>query len=98
LDGVFSSARALPAIVQAVGGQTTILADGGIRSGLDVVRMLALGANGVLIGRAWAYALAGRGQAGVAHVLQLMESEMRVAMALTGATRVADITTEILSR
>ena len=98
LDGVLSSARALPAIVQAVGGQTTILADGGVRSGLDVVRMLALGASGVLLGRAWAYALAGRGQAGVAHVLQLMEAEMRVAMALTGATRIADINPDILSR
>ena len=98
LDGVLSSARALPAIVQAVGGQTAILADGGVRSGLDVVRMLALGANGVLLGRAWAYALAGRGQAGVAHVLQLIETEMRVAMALTGATRIADITSDILSR
>jgi L-lactate dehydrogenase (cytochrome) len=98
LDGVFSSARALPAIVQAVGGQTAILADGGVRSGLDVVRMLAIGANGVLLGRAWAYALAGRGQAGVAHVLQLIEAEMRVAMALTGATRIADITSDILSR
>ncbi len=98
LDGVLSSARALPAIVQAVGGQTTILADGGIRSGLDVVRMLAFGANGVLLGRAWAYALAARGQAGVAHVLQLIEAEMRVAMALTGVTRIADITPDILSR
>jgi L-lactate dehydrogenase (cytochrome) len=98
LDGVFSSARALPAIVQAVGGQTAILADGGVRSGLDVVRMLAIGANGVLLGRAWAYALAGRGQAGVAHVLQLIEAEMRVAMALTGATRIADIKPDILSR
>ncbi len=98
LDGVLSSARALPAIVQAVGGQTTILADGGIRSGLDVVRMLALGANGVLLGRAWAYALAARGQSGVTHVLQLIEAEMRVAMALAGVTRIADITPDILSR
>lgn len=96
LDGVPSSARALPVIAQAVGGQTTILADGGIRSGLDVVRMLALGANGVLIGRAWAYALAARGEAGVAHVLRLIEAEMRVAMALTGVTRIADITPDIL--
>jgi len=97
LDGVLSSARALPAIAEAVGGKTTILADGGVRSGLDVVRMLALGANGVLIGRAWACALAARGQAGVAHVLQLVEAEMRVAMALTGVTRIADITPAILA-
>ena len=98
LDGVLSSARALPAIAAAVGGRATILADGGVRSGLDVVRMLALGANGVLVGRAWAYALAARGETGVAHVLQLIEAEMRVAMALTGVNRIADITPDILSR
>lgn len=88
LDGVLSSARALPPIADAVEGRLTILADGGIRSGLDVVRMLALGADGVLIGRAWAYALAARGEAGVSHVLNLMAAEMKVAMALTGVTRV----------
>ena len=88
LDGVLSSTRALPPIADAVEGRLTILADGGIRSGLDVVRMLALGADGVLIGRAWAYALAARGEAGVSHVLDLMAAEMKVAMALTGVTRV----------
>lgn len=98
LDGVLSTARALPAIVDAVGGGKTLLVDGGVRSGLDVVRMLALGANGVLLGRAWAYALASRGQAGVAHALQLIEAEMRVAMALTGATRISAVTSDILAR
>ncbi len=98
LDGVLSSARALPDIAQAVGGRTTIFADGGVRSGLDVVRMLALGANGVLLGRAYAYALAARGHAGVAHILQLIEAEMRVAMALTGVTSIAAITPDILAR
>ena len=88
LDGVLSSTRALPPIADAVEGRLTVLADGGIRSGLDVVRMLALGADGVLIGRAWAYALAARGEAGVSHVLNLMAAEMKVAMALTGVTRV----------
>ena len=72
------------------------MADGGVRSGLDVVRMLALGAQGVMLGRAWAFALAARGQAGVAHMLQLIEAEMRVAMALTGARNVAEITRDIL--
>ena len=91
LDGVPSTAAALPSIADAVGDRLTVMADGGIRSGLDVVRMLALGAKGVLLGRAWAYALAGAGEAGVAHVLQLIEAEMRVAMALTGCTRIADI-------
>lgn len=97
LDGVLSSARALPAIAEAVGDRLTVLADGGVRSGLDVVRMLALGAKGVMIGRAWAWALAGGGQAGVAHVLALMEWEMRVAMALTGVTRIDGITRDILA-
>jgi L-lactate dehydrogenase (cytochrome) len=97
LDGVRSSARALPEIADAVGKETTVLVDGGVRSGLDVVRMLALGADGVLIGRAWAYALAARGQAGVTHVLELLEAEMRVAMALSGVTCIADITSDIVS-
>lgn len=91
LDGVLSTARALPPIAEAVGDKITILADGGIRSGLDVVRMLALGAKAVLLGRAWAYALGARGQGGVTHMLQLIEAEMRVAMALTGTTEISHI-------
>ena len=98
LDGALSSARALPAIADAVAGRVAILADGGVRSGLDVVRMLALGANFVLLGRAWAYALAARGEAGVAHVLRLIDAEMRVAMALTACTSVAAIDGEILEQ
>lgn len=97
LDGVLSSARALPPIADAVGSDTTILADGGIRSGLDVVRMLALGAKGVLIGRPWAYALAARGGAGVSHALDLIAAEMRVAMGLTAACKVSEITRDILA-
>ncbi len=96
LDGVPASAEALPPIAEAVGDRLTVLADGGIRSGLDVVRMLALGAKGVLLGRAWAYALAGGGEAGVRHVLSLIEAEMGVAMSLTGATRIEDIDSSIL--
>ena len=98
LDGVPSTARALPPIADAVGDRLTVLADGGVRSGLDVVRMLALGAKGVLLGRAWAYALAGGGEAGVSHMLRLVEAEMRVAMALTGVTRIDQITPDILVR
>jgi len=97
LDGALSSARALPAIADAVAGKVRILADGGVRSGLDVVRMLALGADFVLMGRGWAYALAGSGGAGVAHVLKLIEAEMRVAMALTGCTSVERIGRDILA-
>ncbi len=91
LDGVPSTARALPPIADRVGDRLTVLADGGVRSGLDVARMLALGAKGVLLGRAWAFALAGGGQDGVAHMLRLIEAEMRVAMALTGVTNIAAI-------
>lgn len=97
LDGVLSGARALPPIADAIGGDTTILVDGGIRSGLDVVRMLALGAQGVMIGRAWAYALAARGGAGVAHALELIAAEMRVAMGLTAACKVSEISRDILA-
>jgi L-lactate dehydrogenase (cytochrome) len=97
LDGVPSVARALPAIADAVGSRPTILADGGVRSGLDAVRMLALGAQGVLLGRAWAFALAAAGEAGVRHVLDLIEAEMRVAMALTGVTTVDKIGPETLA-
>ena len=98
LDGVISTARALPRVAEAVGGRLPVMVDGGVRSGLDVVRMLALGANFVLLGRAWAYALAAAGQAGVAHVLELVEAEMRVAMALTGTARVSDVGAETLDR
>jgi L-lactate dehydrogenase (cytochrome) len=96
LDGTLSSARALPPIAEAVDGRMTILADGGIRSGLDVVRMLALGADGVLLGRAWAYALAAGGETAVSHMLELVRAEIKVAMALTGATRIADIDRSIV--
>jgi L-lactate dehydrogenase (cytochrome) len=92
LDGVVSTAKALPPIADLVGDRLTVLADGGVRSGLDVVRLLALGAHGVLIGRAWAYALGGGGEAGVRHVLSLLRAEMSVAMALTGCTSIAGIT------
>jgi L-lactate dehydrogenase (cytochrome) len=98
LDGVLSSARALPAIAEAVGDRLTVLADGGVRSGLDVVRMLALGAKGVLLGRAFIYALAARGGPGVSQLLDLIEKEMRVAMALTGVNTLAEIDRSILAQ
>jgi L-lactate dehydrogenase (cytochrome) len=91
LDGVLSTAKALPPIVQAVGNDLTVLVDSGIRSGLDVVRMLALGAKGVLLGRSMAYALAADGQRGVENMLDIFAKEMRVAMTLTGVTSIAQI-------
>jgi L-lactate dehydrogenase (cytochrome) len=98
LDGVLSSAKALPAIAEAVGDRLTVLADSGVRSGLDVVRMLALGAKGVLLGRAWVYALAARGGPGVSQLLDLIEKEMRVAMALTGVNTLNQIDRSILAK
>jgi L-lactate dehydrogenase (cytochrome) len=88
LDGVPAAIEALPAITRAVGDRMTVLMDGGVRSGLDVLKALALGAKGVLIGRAWAYALGGGGEAGVHAMLTTMRHELEVAMALTGCTDV----------
>ena len=98
LDGVVSTACALPPIADAVKGQLSILADSGVRNGLDVVRMLALGADTVLLGRAYVYALAVAGEAGVSNLLDLIEQEMRVAMTLTGAHTIAEITSDLLLR
>ena len=97
LDGVPSTARALPGIADAVGDRLTLLADGGVRNGLDVVRMLALGAKCVLLGRAWVYALAAAGEMGVAKLLDLIAKEMTVAMTLTGTNRIDAIDTNILA-
>jgi L-lactate dehydrogenase (cytochrome) len=84
LDGSLSSIAALPAVRDAVAGRMPILLDGGVRSGLDVLRALALGANAVLLGRAWAWALAARGGAGITSLLAIIKEELEVAMALTG--------------
>ena len=97
LDGVLSTARALPPIADAVGDRLTVLADGGVRSGLDVARLLALGAKGVLLGRAWAWALAAGGEAGITKMLGVIEAELRIAMALTGTTRISEINKNILA-
>ncbi len=91
LDAVPSTARALPEIADAIAGQTEVLVDGGIRTGLDAFKMVALGASAVLIGRAWAWAMAARGQAGVAHVLDVLRADLDVALALTGNTSLAGV-------
>lgn len=96
LDGVLSSAQALPPITDAVKGDIKILVDSGIRNGLDIVRMLALGADVCMLGRAFIYALAAAGGAGVSHLLELLDKEMRVAMTLIGAKTIADINSECL--
>jgi len=96
LDGVYSTAKALPQIVNAVGNDLTILADSGIRSGLDVLRMLALGAKAVMLGRPIAYALAASGQGGVEKMLDIFAKEMIVGMTLTGVRSIQDIDKTIL--
>jgi L-lactate dehydrogenase (cytochrome) len=97
LYGVLCTPKALPPIADALRGRLTILADSGVRSGLDVVRMLALGADGVLLGRAWVYALAAAGEPGVAKLLDLIAREMKVAMALTGVRSIAEIDRSLLA-
>src|SRR5437764_3066494 len=79
LDSVPSTTRALPDVVEAVGDQVEVLVDGGVRTGLDVVKLVALGARAVLIGRPWAWAVAGRGQAGVRHILKVLKADMDAA-------------------
>jgi L-lactate dehydrogenase (cytochrome) len=97
LDGANSSIRALPPIAQAVGDRLTVLMDGGVRSGLDVLKALSCGARAVLIGRAWAWALGARGEAGVTHMLQILRQELRVAMALTGCVDVRNASGDLLA-
>jgi len=83
--------RAVPAIADAVGDRLEVLADGGVRDGLDVVKMLALGARAVLVGRAWAWAVAARGEAGVRHVIDVMKADIDTALGLIGQTSIRDI-------
>ncbi|WP_339899098.1 L-lactate dehydrogenase [uncultured Gilvimarinus sp.] len=97
LDGAPSSIVALPHIVEAVAGELDILLDSGVRSGLDIVRAVALGASGVIIGRPWVYGLAARGGAGVSDIIAIYEREVRVAMALTGCTSIAELNRDILT-
>ena len=91
LDAVPSTARALPAVAEAVGGEVEVLADGGVRTGLDVVKMVALGARAVLVGRPWAWSVAARGQAGVGHMLEVLKADIDTALALTGNSSMADV-------
>jgi L-lactate dehydrogenase (cytochrome) len=98
LDGALSSIAALPAIAKAVGGRIEVLMDGGIRSGQDVLKALALGAKGVFIGRAYIYGLGAMGEAGVAKALECIRRELDVTMALCGLRDVKQATGDILAR
>lgn len=96
LDGTVSSAAALPAVVEAVGDRVEVYVDSGIRSGQDVLRMLALGAKGCFIGRAYLYGLGADGEAGVTTALDLIQKELSTAMALTGVTDVTKLPPDLL--
>ena len=91
LDSVASSISKLPAIADAVGDKLEVLMDGGVRSGLDVYKAVALGARAVMIGRPWVWAMAGGGEQGLGDLLATFKRELEVAMALSGVTRIADI-------
>ncbi|HEV7352209.1 MAG TPA: L-lactate dehydrogenase [Brevundimonas sp.] len=96
LDGTLASIDALGPIARAVGDRMTVLMDGGVRSGLDVLRALACGADGVLLGRAWVYGLAAGGRQGVSDVLALIAAEMRVAMTMLGVERIDQVGPDLL--
>ncbi len=98
LDGVSSSIAALPAIADEIGGRVPVLMDGGVRSGLDVLRALASGARACLLGRAWAYALAAGGGTAVTRMLATLRAELAVAMTLTGCTDLRHAGRELLQR
>jgi len=96
LDTLPSTAEALPRVAEKVGGKLAVLVDGGIRRGTDVLKALALGANAVLIGRPYLYALAVGGAAGVARVIEILRTELMMAMALTGHTAIKQIDRTVL--
>jgi L-lactate dehydrogenase (cytochrome) len=96
LDGVRSSISALPSIADAVGGDLELYLDGGVRSGLDVLKACALGAKACFVGRAWAYALGAGGQAAVARMLETLRAELEVAMVLTGCRSIRDAGRDLL--
>ena len=98
LDGAPSSISALPRIVDAVGSDTEILFDGGVRSGQDVLRALALGARACMIGRAFLYGLGAGGEAGVAKTIDIIAKELSVSMALTGRRTIAEIDDTVIDR
>lgn len=96
LDSAPSTISMLPRIVEAVAGRVEVLLDGGIRSGQDVLKAMALGAHACLIGRAWVYGMAARGEPGIDDILRIIRRELDIAMALTGTTSLAQINRETL--
>ena len=97
LDGAVATLDALPAIVDEVAGRGCVLLDGGVRRGVDALKALALGANGVLIGRPYLWALAADGEAGVTSLLDMLRRELELAMALSGCASVAHVTRALVA-
>jgi L-lactate dehydrogenase (cytochrome) len=97
LDGAPSTISALPAIVEAVGGETEIILDSGIRTGQDVLRALALGAHSCLLGRAYIYGLGAAGQAGVTRAIDIIRGELDITMGLTATTSVRNVRSDVLA-
>jgi L-lactate dehydrogenase (cytochrome) len=98
LDGALSSISALPKISEAVGSQIEVMFDGGIRSGQDVLRALALGAKSCLIGRPYIYGLGAGGEIGVVQSIEIIRKELEVSMALTGINNIKEIDFKVVSR
>jgi L-lactate dehydrogenase (cytochrome) len=97
LDGAASSISMLPKVADAVGSEIEVMFDGGIRSGQDVLRALALGAKSCLIGRAYIFGLGAAGEAGVAKAIDIIRTELDVSMALTGVKNIKDIGRHVLA-
>lgn len=96
LDGTLSTIEALPAICDAVKWQLKILLDGGITSGLDIVKALAVGADACMIGKPWVYGLAARGENGVGEVLSILQNELKIVMTHLGVSRIEDINRDLI--
>lgn len=98
LDGIASSIAKLPEVVAAVGENSEVFVDGGIRNGIDVLKAVALGARGVLIGRPWIWAVAARGEQGLVDLLAVFQQEIKTAMALMGINRIDEINSDMLEK
>lgn len=98
LDGVSSTIAMLPHVIEAVGARVPVLMDGGVRSGLDIVKVIAYGARAALIGRPWIWALAAQGESGLKGLLRIIKGELKVGMALTGSSTIAELGQDIIDR
>ncbi len=98
LDGAAATIEALPAIAEAVGDRAEVYLDGGVRRGTDVIKALALGARAVMVGRPLVYGLGAAGEAGARRALDILTTELRVALALAGIPRISDLSHDLVTR